>query len=478
MRIEVINPAALGKAIKSKGRGENVFAWISGEDFYAPAFRTRLDSIPDVVKPNWPRCCPLHRSLETNITDYLRQFPNCCTLHARLNTPPSWYDREKFVGDLPAKILETARQTENLWAAKIEEPDWYEHITEFLEYAYESFGQLPEGYGAPIALNVYTAYLRNMIERAAETYPDKVPKLLAFLKSYESPKGKAKPTDVNELIVKYDRWMKEFPWHISYLAHLKPHFENQLPILNGAPIYNRYSGISKARIITEERMIEYIISATTMILQAVNVKALQDKQLLTEPDKKQIELINARRDHELRQLGQNFKDERAKVNRILKQWYSGEIRYLKDMAPFLQKMDDLQPEARPSKTTIAIDLDKIENVFCRQMPISEVKAHFLKLTRSAKNGKPFLAEEQVYQFIARAFGGNDKLPKQRINYGHGEKRLVISLFAEFFTTASREYEPSAHCKLKYIKLLSDHFEGWPEKQVQENFKVVAGAWNA
>jgi hypothetical protein len=233
--------------------------------------------------------------------------------------------------------------------------------------------------------------------------------------------------------------------------------------------------MSKVKIITEERMMEYIISATKMILQAVNVKALQEKQQLTDPDKRQIELINARRDHELRQLGQNFKDERAKVNRILKQWFSGEIRYLKDMTPFLQKMDN--PKSDKYSTETNIDIDKINNVFCRKMPISEVKMHFLKLTRSSKNGKPYLGQEQVYQFIVRAFGGNSKFPKQRINYGHGEKRLIISLFAEFFANAGRQYEPSAHCKLKYIKLLCDHFEDWPEKQVRENFKVVTGAWD-
>ncbi|HVI47997.1 MAG TPA: hypothetical protein VM802_24225 [Chitinophaga sp.] len=474
MNIDIINP----NAKFYRYQNDNKLRWLSNDDFVIWHSRTELKDEKYLLKPNWPECCPGHRSLPDNIVSYLSMFPHCCKSHKTL-VDADWFTLEKLKR-LPEKILETARQTENLIASKLDESDWYDHITEWIEYSIESFGQLPKGFGSPIALNVYLSHIEHILNCSYEKiYQPKIDKILAFINSYESHDGAADQVDIIELIGKYNKWLEIFPWQISYLTHLKAHFENQIPILSGEKKYNRYSGISKIRVITEERLVTFLMESTQHILKEVNAKALATQGNLSDPEKKCFEIINARRDHELMQLGENINDERKKLYKLFKQWFSGELRYLKEITPILEKLAE-EPAIKSAGTERDrkdhYEIEKLHNEFCPRMPISEAVQHFKILTSTpSKNNAPFLTEEAFKSFIARAFGRMD-IGKQKINFGRGETNLIISLFAEFFQKASRQWEPSGQCKDKYVSLLTDNFHDWKKSKVSANFKVRPGAW--
>ncbi|PZR02938.1 MAG: hypothetical protein DI539_27165, partial [Flavobacterium psychrophilum] len=272
MRIELIHADALEQAIRNKDANHKEFAWLTNKDFRIPFERTKIVGIPDSQKENFPACCGFHQQIVSGSIEYMDRFPDCCELHRRLKGQ-EWFRKSDFAG-LPDKILETYRQTQNLITAKINEDEWYEHITEFFEYAIESFGQLPDGFGGPVALHIYLGQVRRGLELMKGS-KERPTALLKFLKSYSSSRGKANVTDLNDLVDKYKLWMKIFPWEISFFAPYKDHFASQLPFIAGKPTYNRYSGISKARVISTEKLVEFLIETTKTILQTINTHVLQ-----------------------------------------------------------------------------------------------------------------------------------------------------------------------------------------------------------
>jgi hypothetical protein len=109
------------------------------------------------------------------------------------------------------------------------------------------------------------------------------------------------------------------------------------------------------------------------------------------------------------------------------------------------------------------------NVFCKSMPIKKALEHFKALTTVLnKHKRPFLTEEQFELFIRRAFIGED-LPKQIIDYGNREKLFIVKRFYQFYDLSWKEYENTSQCTEKYIRLLTDNFEGWKFENIAQNF---------
>ncbi|PZR03189.1 MAG: hypothetical protein DI539_26560, partial [Flavobacterium psychrophilum] len=201
---------------------------------------------------------------------------------------------------------------------------------------------------------------------------------------------------------------------------------------------------------------------------------------LKDPDIKAMELINAQRSQELAQLGENIRDERAKYYRLFKQWFNGEIRYLNKLEPYLQKMEGAgKPKnEKPAEPEKAVDLASLPNQFCPRMETSVAIEHFSKLVKyPSGNGKPFLTERQLSDFIGAAFCHLPGKPKIRINCQRGEYGRIRGLFYDFYNMAVRElHEPTPQCKHKYVNLLCDHFEGFEARKVSQNFRSAPGSW--
>lgn len=148
---------------------------------------------------------------------------------------------------------------------------------------------------------------------------------------------------------------------------------------------------------------------------------------------------------------------------ILKQY----MEFLQRVADGSRQIDDIDT-AIPSGTLPL--LHSLENKVYKPMPMSEVVEQLQPLTtRLSKNGKPFLTEEQLDIFIRRAFTGEKGLKKQKFNYAHGEKGLIIQLFYLLFVRAVTQYGEKNQ-KDKYIRLVSEHFTNWDYDSVAAFFK--------
>ncbi|RDB06914.1 hypothetical protein [Runella aurantiaca] len=115
---------------------------------------------------------------------------------------------------------------------------------------------------------------------------------------------------------------------------------------------------------------------------------------------------------------------------------------------------------------------KNENKF-NSMELDLVKKHFWQLTQkiSKAGGKPHLSEKQFEQFITNAFSGHDDSPKEKIkmNIAHGEFGTIRFLFYKFYDLCKIDYESTNQNKDKYVRLLTDNFEGFDYKKTADNF---------
>lgn len=111
------------------------------------------------------------------------------------------------------------------------------------------------------------------------------------------------------------------------------------------------------------------------------------------------------------------------------------------------------------------------NVFCNTMPFNIPKEHFAILKeKKSTNGGPFLTEERFNAFIDKAFYGKTDISKQKLNQSKGEKFLLQAVFYDFYFKYCFEYFNTMQCRDRFIRLLTDNFEGWDFKKVKANFK--------
>ncbi|WP_295122642.1 hypothetical protein [uncultured Chitinophaga sp.] len=459
-QIGIINPKTAASLAEKLQCGDTKITHVDGEDMMMSFAETVLEGFE--LPPGFPDCCNFHTGLVTGMEEFWKRFPNCCENHIRLSEMAG-FSKDQYAG-IVQKTITTYMQTEYLVLKKINSKEWFEDISDFIEYADFSFGHMPRRVGGPLAVGTYHQQLTGLFNHHSEIPDKKRTKLLSIIEPLANDKKKKPPPDPLRLIATYEKWLGIFPFSMSYFSHLQPYFANRLPILEKEITVNRYSGMARGKIISTKKLIEYLLDTTNMLLVEINAAVFQKKGLLTDPEEKRMEVIIHDRERELKQLRRDFTDERAGYDRMLKTWFEGERHFLELLIAALQQAPVTQVKEVPAPKPFEV------NVFCEKMPIDNATKHFKLLTeRKSSNGKPFLTSDQLDVFIARAFGGQKGLPVQSINFRRGETQLIIYLFYQFYESSVRQWESNGQCRHKYIALLTDHFENWGERQVRTNF---------
>lgn len=467
----ITNPEAFVNMMDKYACGDGHIGILPADAFEIPFSETEEKEYEP--PKDWPDCCNFHRELKKAAENYLVRFPLCCKHHEKLLTQP-WFNKNKY-RELPKKIIDTFSHTEYHIHNNMDAENWYQDITDYFEYALTSFGQLPAGFGPPVGLQLYYDQLKWYL-KTRETIPeDKRNSLLQYLESYGTKVDAGPMVDINALIGTYKKWLGIFPFEISYFNHLKPIFEHKLPILAERPVENVYMGFAKAKLQTIEGLMTFLVAITERILTEINGLVLHEQGQLTNVQKLRLEVVNARRRIELKQLTQNKEEKKVQYARVLKQWFKGEARYLKEIQPILK---GLSKASKPAPAEVVNLSELKENCFCKAMPLQVAIDHFKVFTTTpSTNGKPFLSIEQLAAFIARAFGGKKEIGKQHFNVSSREKQFIVSRFHQFYALAVRDYENTSQCTPKYIGLLTDNFDNWSGNSIKQNFsKSVRRKW--
>ncbi len=462
--MHITNPEKLISELQKVKCGDKHIAELSRDDFEIRPYPTNPPQ-GYIAPENFPNCCTYHNAIYEVAKSAFDRFPNCCTGHKNLNKQ-LWFAKGNYKG-MPERLLNALSYSEYHLASKIDAPDWYDDITEYFDYTLHSFGQFPSGHGSPLGIGIYSDNLVHYIGSQERISKEKKSKLVDFLKDFGRPSPKTH-TNLNLLIATYKKWVSIFPFQLLRLSHLKTFFENTLPLLSGKPVLNRYTGLLTTKILTLDELFAWLANITGTIISELSAVKFFEQGKITELKKTKLEYLNASRKLELEELTVTRLSDRPEYIRVLKKWFAGEKKYLKELAEILP-IDEQTSVKLADEKPIAWQNEK--NVFCPRMPVSIARDHFSVLvTTKSSNGKPFLSAESLNLFVRKAILGEKGIARQNLNVGPREKYFVIKRFYEFYQLAVRDlYEEHSQVKLKYIKLLTDNFGNWKQAEIESNF---------
>lgn len=451
--MKIINSQKFIKALATCNNGQ--FGQLSNNDF--ELVFEKIEPIKGYEKPintetgeKFPNCCEWHKSIYNITLKWFDDFPNCCDNHKKLLSQ-SWYNKSNYE-EVINKIVNQLSYTEHCIEENINKQDWYYAITDYIQWNYSSFGQLPNGFGSPVGLDKYLNVLKQFIENTTNEIPkDKRQQLIEFIDNYYNPTETVK-TDLNVLYSTYKKWIKIFPFEISFFTHLKPQFEKQLPFIKGKPEVNRYTGIAKVRMHTKSSLIDALLKLTNSLITQINSHSLYKKGLLTEPQKIKLELVLNERKLKLKQgYVNNSENEETRYRKILKEWFADEKEFINEITPLLENVPP-QPIKTIFKFDNNFDTVNTENIF----------NHFKTGLFESK----MLTEKELESYLKAAFENKQK-PKILLSIKNAvSKDKVMKVFYEYY----KDIAGKPHGKQKeYAGLLGNYFQGYKTSTVSSNF---------
>jgi hypothetical protein len=307
------------------------FLEISGENVFFTPFDVKPIEGYEPTK-DFPNCCAFHKRTQRNLEKFIQLFPNCCEPHKKLPNK-KWYNKTIYE-NVPTKVMNQISFTEHVITQKHNEIDWFKDITDYIEYNVHSLGH------PAIGLNHYLMAVKSQLESENWIVKNRIPfekakPIIEFIDNYYKEPTESH-TDVNVLIEIYHKWLKIFPFNISYFTKLKERFSNQLPILKGQFEVNKYSGITKAKIHSKASLIDTLINLTNDLLTQLNGLTLFEKGKLSNTDKIKLELcIESRRLKLQSSYKSNSTIEEQRYRKILKEWFKDEKDFINEIAPLL-----------------------------------------------------------------------------------------------------------------------------------------------
>jgi len=384
-----------------------------------------------------------------------KPFPFCCKWHEKLLTVID-FDRAFFL-NVPEMAAKKITYTNQHIINNHNSENWYKAITDYIDLTVESFGQMPNDCGQPLYLSDYFLYVTDLLKQNEEMKAETKTRLLEFLNTRQTPNENPK-TDFNILLSTYQKWFKEFPFELnSYFGNLQQHFEKQLPILNGKPEVNMYSGRAKAKMHTKSSLIEALINLTNSLLTQINGVTLYENGLITDANKIKLELVINSRKLKLKQGYKNSSpSEEQRYRKILKEWFNDEKKFIDEITPLLKALPPQQAETETEQEQLIFknNFDNITTV--------EIYKHF----KAGLVEKGYLTEQELNEYLKAAFELKSK-PETLFKFKQTPtKQKIYTVFYVYYKDISQK----KHNKQKeYAALLGDYFEGYKVEIIQTNW---------
>jgi hypothetical protein len=327
--------------------GKTVGWYIGTQGVYEPPFETK----PTTGKHDYKICEGCQNNMKTltkqfkeryNGTDKKEGFPFCCEFHRNLLSVKEFKraDFDKVPEIAALKIIYTHQHIENNFNLT----DYYKDITDYIEYTVDSFGQMPSGCGEPLFASTYLTAVTHAIEHNSDIPLNKRKTLLEFLKTNYS-QTETSNTDVNILINTYQKWLKIFPFELSFFKSLKEKFEQTLPLLSSKPETNKYSGVTKAKLHTPNSLIEVLQSLTLKLLDNVDIPKLKKEGVISDVQATQLEFSEASLKTKSAEITNQFSTGELKYVKALKKWIKIHKAYFKENETIFLEMQRQSTES-------------------------------------------------------------------------------------------------------------------------------------
>lgn len=451
--IKFINPKGLLNAINKCNEG--LYGNISSTDFEIEY--EDISPLDGYTKPvneetgeQFPNCSPWLKNTYEEAIEWFASFPNCCPYHKKLKGQ-AWFNRENYK-DIAIRVVSQLSYTEHCISKNINKPDWYDAITEYIDWNKQSFGQLPDGYGEPVGLKIYFSSLIDYMQKATKKIPkEKSKRLVEFCINYYNTIVTPQ-TDINILNATYQKWLKTFPFEISFFNPLKQYFKNQLPILTEKPKVNRYTNNAKAKIHTKDSLIEVLLNLTNRLVTEINSLSLYNDGSLTEPQKIKLELILNERTLKINKgYYRKSPDESQRYRKILKDWFKDEKKFINEIIPVLKELSthNNASKAEQPKIIKGVKINEIALIYLYEgCQITRINGNDIVAKYGYKSGEKLFQRYTYYSSSANRKGKPSPCTPKRLNN-------KINLFKNVLEHLSDKAKPRALDEIKILESLSE-----------------------
>lgn len=313
-------------------------------------------------------------------------FPNWNLYHSKLVNFPD-FSLSDFA-NTPEMVARKVMYTQQHIINNCVSEDWYNSITEYIDWVIESFGKFPIEYGESVFLGGYIATIVKYIKSEKNLPEEKKIKLIEYFDGYLGQKqNDNSESDLNELNLVYQKWFNIFPFDLNiYFGEFKKYFSEILPIFNGGFYVDKYSGALEVKIHTKTTLIEFLVDITNELLSKINGVVLYENGFITDADKINVELVINKRKHELKygyKTDTNCDDE--KFRGMIEKWFEDEKRFITEITPLIKK-EELIKGCDIKKNEIDITETTLSHSF-----ISLI-CFYQGIGINSKNGKSVLAK--------------------------------------------------------------------------------------
>lgn len=280
---------------------------------------------------NYPDCCFAHRENFRLLTTYLDIFPRCCERHKE------FYRKFKFnkhvvYKDFPIRILNTVEYTQYQISNVIKNDDWFEDISEYLEYAVRSLGQPAIGY------HIFLELIESFINNKKSKIPiDKKKAILQLFEEQKNYSPKKEKSDLNLLYDIYKRWLNFFPFELSFYSHLKSKHFSTLPFIKETVKSNRYLGLVSFTVVTPSELVDFLFKKTVSMLSLINTVELVKEGKIDNAEKTKLDFINHSHQHKQKMLLAAFSKGEKKYIKTIKEWLDNEKYFFQDIVPIINQ---------------------------------------------------------------------------------------------------------------------------------------------
>lgn len=274
----------------------------------------------------------------------------------------NYYLGKKYITD---KVFYQYADTEYFIRLHIEDEDWYDVITDYIEYNIDSFGMV-KGQTSGFGSGAYVQLVHHFIKGCnINKAPQNKDKLLDYLTPYIDINLKSETGGKDLIIETYKTWTNLFPFELSHFSDIKNKYLDNLPILYKIPPHiNRFTKNLTATLYTQNDVISFLINETDKLHREFNGTVLFEKGLLTDANRNLIELANKTRLLKLEELNKKTSFESTVLEKI-NHWLKCEKEYINEMKDLIIVSPTTATEQPPNKKPI------------KEKPVISFKAMFI-----------------------------------------------------------------------------------------------------
>lgn len=291
-------------------------------------------TIPTIGEHDYTKCKGCQNSRQQiieSLNEKMKKFPFCCKTYKKLLTLIEFNKNDYFGADVMCadKTIFCYQHILN----NQDKTDWKDEIENYLEYTINSFGSFPEGYGAPLFIGEFLDYLAQLVKGNSDIKPEVQSFVDSYIADLKKPVKFSVKNPISLLLSKYDAWLKSFPFDFPEFQEAKNYFEQRSPIMVMESSYNPYTKLTKAHLIEEKDLVDYLLDCTKTLIRKIDLRSLERNPILLQYQKL---IVDKTYQIENEELFESYSNEELRYISLIKKWLKIQQNYIEQTKSVLE----------------------------------------------------------------------------------------------------------------------------------------------